>query len=103
MPKPIVKRSYLVALHQQTTVARELEKMLERGVIERSCSEFYNPIRVVTKKNGDVRIYLDTRFFNKVIESDNEAPPRIEELMQKYKGARYFTPRIWVKDTGKSH
>ena len=89
--KPIVKRSYPVPLHQKAAVSREIDRMLELGIIERSFSDCCNHIRIVEKKNGDVRICLDARFLNKIIQSDNEVPPHIEELMQKYEGSRFFS------------
>ena len=89
--KPFVKKSYPVPLHQQAAVDKEIEKMLGQGIIQRSCSEFCNPIRVVKKKNGEVRVCLDARWLNKIIADDNESPPRIEELLQKHDGAMYFS------------
>ena len=89
--KPFVRKSYPVPLQQQPAVDKEIEKMLRQGIIQRSCSEFCNPIRVVKKKNGEVRVCLDARWLNKIIADDNEAPPRIEELLQKYEGATYFS------------
>ena len=95
--KPHVRKSYPVPLYQQAAVELEIEKMLQLGIIERLCSEFCNPIRVVSKKNGEVRICLDPRFLNKVIASDNESPPRSEELLQKHEGAVYFSTTDLVK------
>ena len=83
-------------MYQQAAVDREIENMLQQNIIERSCSEFCNPIRIV-KKSGEVRICLDARFLNKVIASDNESPPRIEELLQKHEGAIYFSTTDLVK------
>ena len=85
-PKTFVKRSYPVPLQHRSAVEKEIEYMMELGVIERSSSEFCNPLRVVVKKDSSIRLCLDARFFNKVIAADNESPPRIEELMQKYEG-----------------
>ena len=48
--KPFVKRFYPIRLHQQQAVDQEINKMLEQGIIERSCSDFCNPVRVVIKK-----------------------------------------------------
>ena len=73
--KPFVKKSYPVPLHQQAAVDKEIEKMFGQGIIQRSCSEFCNPIRVVKKKNGEVRVCLDARWLNKIIADDNESPP----------------------------
>ena len=40
---------------------------------------------------------MDARFLNKVIASDNESPPRIEELVQKHEGATFFSTTDLVK------
>lgn len=65
--------------------------MLEDGVIERTASNFCNPLRIVKKKDGSVRICLDARFLNKVIEDDHESPPLISELLQKFDKAVWFS------------
>ena len=48
--KPFVKNSYPVPLHQQAAIDREIENMLEQGIIEHLCSEYSNPIRIVKKR-----------------------------------------------------
>ena len=50
--KPYVKKSYPDPIHQRNAVSREINKMLALAIIERSPSEFCNPLRVVTKKVG---------------------------------------------------
>ena len=40
---------------------------------------------------------MDARFLNKIIASDNESPPRIEELVQKHEGAMFFSTTDLVK------
>ena len=50
--KPYVKKSYPVPIHQRNAVSREINRMLALGIIERSASEFCNPLRLVTKKVG---------------------------------------------------
>lgn len=89
--KTIVRKSYPVALSQRTAVSAEIQRMLSMGIIERSNSSFCNPLRVVTKKSGDVRLCLDARFLNTRIKSDNECPPRMEELLQKFEGAKFLS------------
>ena len=65
--------------------------MLNDGVIEYSNSPYCNPLRIALRKNDDVRICLDARFINETIESDNESPPLISELMQKFYGVTYMS------------
>lgn len=83
-PKAVVRRSYPVPLSLRKAVEEELDGMLREGIIERSVSSYCSPLRIVKKKDGRLRICLDARYINQVIESNNGAPPLICELMQKY-------------------
>ena len=65
--------------------------MLELDIVERSKSPYCNPLRIVEKKNREVRVCLDARFLNMAIMSDNECPPRIEELLQRFEAARFWS------------
>lgn len=89
--RPFVRRSYPIPLAYRNAVDQEIEAMLEAGVIERSNSPYCNPLRVVRKKDGCVRLCLDARSLNDIIEGDNESPPFIAELMQKHHGTEFFT------------
>lgn len=95
-PKTVVRRSYPLPLHQKAAVNKEIERVLEMGIIERSTSEFCNPLRVVTKKDGSDRLCLNARFLNKIIASANESPPRVKELTQKHEGAEYLSTRKYT-------
>lgn len=88
---PIVKKNYPVPFALRELVQEEINKMLELGVIERSRSQYCNPLRVVKKKDGAIRLCLDARFVNNVIEGDNESPPIIGEVIQKFNGSGIFT------------
>ena len=90
-PTAIVRRSYPIPLRLRKSVEQELDAMLKNGVIERSVSPYCNPLRIVQKKDGRLRICLDARFLNQVIESDNESPPLITDLMQKYHGVNLMS------------
>lgn len=72
--KVFVKKSYPVPLSLRDSVDKEIQRMEKLGVIERSDSPICNPLRVVHKKNGKVRVCLDARWLNKQIQSDNETP-----------------------------
>lgn len=89
--KTIVRKSYPVPFVHRDSVREEISKMLESGIIERSDSNYCNPLRIVIKSNKSVRICLDARYINEIIESDHEAPPLIGELMQKFYGTTYMS------------
>lgn len=66
-------------------------EMEKAGIIERSDASYCNPLRVVIKNNGEVRVCLDARYINDIIEADQEMPPLVSELMQRFHGVTYMS------------
>ena len=95
--KPFVRRSYTRPLHLKPQVDTEIEEMVSMGIISRSSSEFCNPLRVVSKKDGDVRVCLDARYLNKIVIANNESPQQIEQLMIRADGVQYLSTTDLVK------
>ena len=58
--KPIRQRPYRIPRAYQVPVEKELQEMLEQGIIEPSQSEWTSPIVVLKKKDGDIRICMIT-------------------------------------------
>ena len=90
-PDAFVRKSYPIPFAYRDRVTLTIEKMLDLGIIERSESSFCNPLRIVEKKNGEIRLCLDARFLNDQVESDNESPPLISEIIQRFNGVQYFS------------
>ena len=88
---PYVQRSYSVPFSKRRAVQIELDKMLEGDIIERSVSPYSNPLVVVIKKDGRVRLCLDARRINQIIIPDRESPEAIDEIFQKFSGVKYMT------------
>ena len=86
--KPFKLRPYPISMHQLDEVKNEIEKMLKLGIIRRSKSQYINSCVVVPKKDDSVRLCLDARAINERIEDDHEAPPSIEEILQKCHGIK---------------
>ena len=72
--------------------------MKNSGIIERSVSPYCNPLRIVSKANNEVRICLDARQLNSVVEDDYESPPLIHELLQDFHNCKVFL-KIDLKDS----
>lgn len=89
--KIFVRKSYPVPLTLRKAVDDEIAEMIKLGIIERSNSEFCNPLRVVQKKDGRVRLCLDARFLNAHIASDNESLEKINELLQEVEGIQFMS------------
>ena len=49
------------------------------------------PILIVPKKNGQIRMVIDYRELNKVLKKDCYLLPKIEDIMGKFHGSKYFT------------
>lgn len=99
--RAVVRKSYPVVFIFRDSVRNKLQEMLEMNVIEYSDAEYCSPLRIVIKADGSVRVCLDARFINEIIEADNEAPPIITELMQKFFGTTFmstvdFSSRYWL-------
>ena len=52
------------------TVGKELRKMEQRRIIEKSTSEWAPPIVLVRKKDNSIRMYVDYRRLNSVSQFD---------------------------------
>lgn len=82
---------YPIPLVYREKVAREIERMLEEGIIEPAVSTYNSPLRIVEKSDGSVRLTLDSRQINTVIEPETDRPERMEELLQNFYGVKVFT------------
>ena len=56
-----------------------------------SSSPYINPLVVVTKPNGSIRLCLDARKLNSLLVPDYECARSVEELFQKCNGVKYMT------------
>lgn len=88
---PIIRKYYSVPLKWRKRVRELLNSMLCDGIIERAISPHCNPLRVVGKSDEDIRICLDARVLNSMIEDDREAPPIINEMLQEYEEVLFYS------------
>ncbi|XP_075768997.1 uncharacterized protein LOC142821566 [Pelodiscus sinensis] len=72
-------------------VQRELQTMLEMGVVEESRSEWKSPIVLVPKPDGTTRFCIDFRKVNAISRFDAYPMPRTEELLERLGQAEYFS------------
>lgn len=75
----------------QKEVEQHINKLLEAGRIRESTTPWVHPSVVVPKKNGSLRICLDLRSTNLVTVPDHFPLPRIDDLIAKVSGNRFFT------------
>ena len=65
--------------------------MEARQLIRKSMSPWAAPVVVVDKKDGTKRLCIDYRRLNKVTKSDRFLLPRIDELLESFRTANWFT------------
>lgn len=73
----------------RSTVQKEIERMVNMGVIRWQASAFCSPLTIVKKKDGSVRICLDARSLNTPMIPDNETPEGIQELLQRFYNVKF--------------
>lgn len=88
--RPFVRRSYPIPILHWEKVKLELKKMLDLGIIERSYSEYINPLVVVEKKSGEIRLVLDARYINRLIVPDHDCAQSTEVLFQKCGNSKFM-------------
>ena len=88
---PVKRKSYPIPVHAKDEVIKEIQSMLDMGVVRHSDSPYSSLIVVVKKKDGKLRLCIDFRVVNSVTVFDAEPIPNQEELMMKLVGAKYCT------------
>ena len=82
-----------VPLRYQRATKMKLDEMVKNGIIRRVCqpARYVNPLVVVRKADGDLRLCLDPRYLNGHIQRRNFPLPKAEELFAALNGAQFFT------------
>ena len=71
-------------------VRRHLENLLASGVNRKSNSPWASSVELCRKKNNKIRICVDYRKLNSKTIKDSYAIPRIEHILDRLHGAKYF-------------
>lgn len=61
-------------------LAKGVNDMLAKGVIEESDSPWSSPIVLVKKKDNSIRFRIDFRKLNEITTKDSHSIPRIESI-----------------------
>ena len=85
--KPIQQKSRRVLIHSQNSVRHELEKLIEKGGLEKADGTtkncFISPAVITIKKNKPVKIAINSRKLNESCIKRKAAMPNMEELISK--------------------
>ncbi|MGL5707542.1 MAG: reverse transcriptase domain-containing protein, partial [Aeromonas sp.] len=88
---PINTRYYRIPYSTERDVEIEIKKLLERGIIRPSQSQYKSPIVPIKKPNGDLRLCIDYRELNKKTIKDKYYMPNVEEILESLQGAKFFS------------
>ncbi|XP_074373866.1 uncharacterized protein LOC141714233 [Apium graveolens] len=89
--EPVSKAPYRMAPVEMKELARQLQELLEKGVIRPSVSPWGAPVLFVKKKDGSLRLCIDYRELNKLTIKNKYPLPRIDDLFDQLKEAKYFS------------
>jgi hypothetical protein len=84
-------KNYNLTPAEQLKLDKFLKENLEKGYIRPSQSQMASPFFFVSKKNGKLRPCQDYRYLNDWTVKNSYPLPLISEIMDKLKGAKYFT------------
>ena len=89
--RPIRQKPYRIPPALKEEVTKELQELLEEGIVKESTSEWSSPIVVVEKKDGTNRICMDYRKLNAATKYDVHPIPRIDEMLDSIGQSQFLT------------
>lgn len=89
--QPIQCRPYRASHSDREVIRKMVNELLENNIIRESNSPYASPALLVSKKNGEKRLCIDYRQLNKITIKDKYPMPRIEDLVDRLQGCKYFT------------
>src|SRR5262249_27588196 len=90
---PISIPPYRMATVELVELERQLQDLLDKGLIRHSVSPWGAPVLFVRKKDGSFRMCIDYRKLNQVTVKNKYPLPRIDDLFDQLQSARVF-PKI---------
>ncbi|VDL83076.1 unnamed protein product [Nippostrongylus brasiliensis] len=88
---PIRYRPVRIPTRFQKELDEHIQKLLKTGRIVESDTPWVHNTVLVKKRDGSLRVCLDFRPLNEVTIPDHFPLPRIEDLLEKVSGNRYYT------------
>jgi hypothetical protein len=82
---------YRYSVIENDEIKKQVSELLENGVLKPSNSPCGSLVVLVPKKNGSWRMCIDYHALNKIMMKNRYPVPRIDDLLDQLKHARYFT------------
>ena len=90
---PVAQPVRRIPFSRRKRLMNKLDELEKLGVIEKvnGPTSWVNPLVVVEKESGDVRVCLDMRRANQAIVREKHPVPTVEETLQEISGAKVFS------------
>lgn len=88
---PPVRPVIRLSLAELDELQKQLQTLQKKGFISPSTSAYGAPVLFVKKKDGSLRLCVDYRGLNKITSKNRHPLPRIDELIDRFKTAKYFS------------
>ena len=91
--KPVAQPLRRTPFNLRERVEKKIQELLEDDIIEPvdGPTPWVNPVVVVEKKNGDVRMCIDMRRANEAIVRGRHPIPTVDEILQTINGSKVFS------------
>ena len=89
--RPVARRPYRVAPQHKAELNRQLDLLLEAGIIRKSYSPYASPCLFAPKADGSLRLCVDYRQLNLQTVRDRFPTPTAADLIQRTWGAKLFS------------
>ena len=89
--KPVSRPPFKMSPAELDELQKQIKELLSLGLIRPSASPWGAPVLFVRKKTGEMRMCVDYRAVNKLTTRNNHPLPRIDECLDRLKGASHFS------------
>ena len=89
--RPIRQPPHRLGPQKEAEADRQVQKLLEKGLIEPSSGAWSSPVVLVRKKDDSWRFCIDYRRLNAVTKQDAYPIPRIDESLDALAGSKLFS------------
>ena len=88
---PIRQRAYRTSPAMRVEIQKQVDDLLDRGIVEESYSPWASPIVMVKKKDNTYRFCVDYRKLNAVTIRDSHPIPRQDDSIDSLSSSAYFS------------
>jgi hypothetical protein len=82
---------YRMSVMENVEIKKQMQELFDKGIIMTSTSSHGSPIVLVPKKDGTWHMCVDFKALNNITIKNHYPLPRIDDLLDELKDAKYFT------------